>query len=204
MASPHIAFLASPVPAAQEALEVLTGLHGQCPPYAADVIVALGGDGFMLQTLHETMGLGLPVYGMNRGTVGFLMNEYSESDLQERLSDAEEEVINPLSMIAEDRAGEIHRQLAINEVSLLRAGPQAAKLRIYIDARLRMQELVCDGALLATPWASEDRTARNSGSAISRRESPISAGTARNSAVFGLALRRAMLPCFRVMRATAA
>eukprot|EP01031_Cornospumella_fuschlensis_P008377 gene8377-10328_t len=154
VASPHIAFLASPVPAAQEALGVLTGLHGQCPPYAADVIVALGGDGFMLQTLHETMGLGLPVYGMNRGTVGFLMNEYAEEGLAERLAAAEEAVINPLAMRAVDATGKITHALAINEVSLLRAGPQAAKLRILIDGKERMSELVCDGALVATPAGS--------------------------------------------------
>ena len=154
VASPHIAFLASPVPAAQEALEVLTGLHGQCPPYAADVIVALGGDGFMLQTLHETQGLGLPVYGMNRGTVGFLMNEYAAEGLAERLAAAEEAVINPLAMRAVDAQGKITDALAINEVSLLRAGPQAAKLRILIDGKERMSELVCDGALVATPAGS--------------------------------------------------
>lgn len=149
-----IAFHASSADHAQEAIKHLAALYGNVALEDADVIVALGGDGFMLQMLHDEMNTGRLVYGMNRGTIGFLMNEYSESDLQERLSDAEEEVINPLSMIAEDRAGEIHRQLAINEVSLLRAGPQAAKLRIYIDARLRMQELVCDGALLATPAGS--------------------------------------------------
>ncbi len=154
MAFTHIAFLASPAPAAQQALGALTALHGQCPPYAADVIVALGGDGFMLQTLHETQGLGLPVYGMNCGTVGFLMNEYSEEALAERLSAAEEAVINPLAMRAVSASGEITHALAINEVSLLRAGPQAAKLRISVDGKERMAELVCDGALLATPAGS--------------------------------------------------
>ncbi len=154
MAFLHIAFLASPVPAAQKALAALTAIHGQCPPYAADVIVALGGDGFMLQTLHEHQSLGLPVYGMNRGTVGFLMNAYSPVDLAERLDAAEEAVINPLSMRAVDAAGKITHALAINEVSLLRAGPQAAKLRISVDGKERMPELVCDGALLATPAGS--------------------------------------------------
>lgn len=154
LAFAHIAFLASSAPPAQEALEALTALHGQCPPYAADVIVALGGDGFMLQTLHETQGLGLPVYGMNRGTVGFLMNAYDADRLAERLNAAEEAVINPLAMRAADAAGNITDALAINEVSLLRAGPQAAKLRIVIDGKERMAELVCDGALLATPAGS--------------------------------------------------
>ena len=101
----------------------------------ADVIVALGGDGFMLRTLHATQELPAPVYGMNRGTIGFLMNEYSESDLVERLEAAEETVINPLSMRAMDQSGALHTALAINEVSLLRAGPQAAKLKITVDGR---------------------------------------------------------------------
>ena len=118
------------------------------------MIVALGGDGFMLQTLHRTQDLDAPVYGMNRGTVGFLMNEYSEHLLEERLDAAEEEVINPLSMRAVTRDGEVHNALAINEVSLLRAGPQAAKLKITVDGKVRMEELVCDGALLATPAGS--------------------------------------------------
>jgi NAD+ kinase len=116
--------------------------------------VALGGDGFMLHTLHRTQALDIPVYGMNRGTVGFLMNEYSETDLLDRLIAAEEEVINPLAMRAESLDGTLHEALAINEVSLLRAGPQAAKLRITIDGRLRLEELVCDGALVATPAGS--------------------------------------------------
>ena len=94
------------------------------------------------------------VYGMNRGTVGFLMNAFAADDLPARLHDAEETVINPLSMVATTVNGEVHRALAINEVSLLRAGPQAAKLRISVDGKMRMQELVCDGALVATPAGS--------------------------------------------------
>ncbi len=149
-----IAFVASDVPSAQTARAALVGRFGQVPEDEADVIVALGGDGFMLHTMHRTQNLDTPVYGMNRGTVGFLMNEYSESDLPERLEAAEEEVINPLSMRAEASDGAIHTALAINEVSLLRAGPQAAKLRITINGRLRLEELVCDGALVATPAGS--------------------------------------------------
>ena len=118
------------------------------------MIVALGGDGFMLQTMHATQHLDTPVYGMNRGTVGFLMNEFSAAGLAKRLDEAEEEVVNPLAMNALCVDGSMHEALAINEVSLLRAGPQAAKLRITIDGRLRMKELVCDGALVATPAGS--------------------------------------------------
>lgn len=149
-----ISFLASSAPVAQTALLVLADRFGSVAPQDADVIVALGGDGFMLRTLHDTQELPAPVYGMNRGTIGFLMNEYSENDLVERLKAAEETVINPLSMRAMDRSGVIHEALAINEVSLLRAGPQAAKLRITVDGRLRLAELVCDGALVATPAGS--------------------------------------------------
>lgn len=149
-----IAFLASDAPVAQTARAALIGRYGDVPTEDADVIVALGGDGFMLRTLHATQDLRAPVYGMNRGTIGFLMNEYSESDLIERLNEAEEEVINPLAMKAMDQSGKIHEALAINEVSLLRAGPQAAKLRITVDGRLRLAELVCDGALVATPAGS--------------------------------------------------
>ena len=150
----RIAFLASEVAVAQTARATLIGRYGDAPCDNADVIVALGGDGFMLRTLHATQHLSVPVYDMNRGTIGFLMNDYGESDLPERLAAAEEEVINPLAMRAMDRAGKLHEALAINEVSLLRAGPQAAKLRITVDGRLRLAELVCDGALLATPAGS--------------------------------------------------
>ncbi|WP_108482598.1 NAD kinase [Oceaniglobus ichthyenteri] len=149
-----IAFAASTAPLAEEALARLTELYGTVPPEQADVIVALGGDGFMLQTLHGHRDMDVPVYGMNRGTIGFLMNEYSEDDLLERLAAAEEEVINPLAMTALSKDGTAHHALAINEVSLLRAGPQAAKLRICVDGRERMPELVCDGALVATPAGS--------------------------------------------------
>lgn len=154
MAFHRIAFCASNAPAALEALEVLTRLHGQHGVDSADVIVALGGDGFMLQTLHDAQQTGLPVYGMNCGTIGFLMNAYSTEDLPERLGAAEQAVINPLAMRAETLDGSVTEALAINEVSLLRAGPQAAKLRISVDGRERMPELVCDGALVATPAGS--------------------------------------------------
>ena len=150
----NIAFLASPAAVAQTARATLIGRYGDVPVEDADVIVALGGDGFMLRTLHATQEIPAPVYGMNRGTIGFLMNEYSESGLVERLTSAVEEDINPLAMTAMDRLGTRHEALAINEVSLLRAGPQAAKLRITVDERVRLSELVCDGALVATPAGS--------------------------------------------------
>lgn len=152
--TPKIAFAASDTKMAQEALDALVGRYGTVGLEQAEVIVALGGDGFMLQTMHATQSLDAPVYGMNRGTVGFLMNEYHEDDLLYRLAAAEEEVVNPLSMVARTVEGDEIKALAINEVSLLRAGPQAAKLRIYVDDKLRMKELVCDGALVSTPAGS--------------------------------------------------
>ena len=152
--TPKIAFAASEAGIAQEALAALSEVYGQVPEAEADVIVALGGDGFMLQTLHGTMDLDAPVYGMNCGTIGFLMNEYARDGLLERLAAAEEAVINPLRMRAEAADGGVHEALAINEVSLLRAGPQAAKLRVSVDGRVRMEELVCDGALVSTPAGS--------------------------------------------------
>lgn len=150
----NLCFLASNAPDAQEARASLTARYGHFAPEEADVIVALGGDGFMLQTLHGTMGIDAPVYGMNRGTVGFLMNEFNENGLIERLEAAEETVINPLKMTAWGADGGAVEALAINEVALLREGPQAAKLRISVDGRVRMPELVCDGCLVATPAGS--------------------------------------------------
>ena len=152
--SKRIAFLASTADLAQSARNTFVHSFGDCDPSAAEVIVALGGDGFMLQTLHATQHLNVPVYGMNRGTVGFLMNEFSTDGLMARLAAAEEAAINPLRMRATCVDGQTHTALAINEVSLLRQGPQAAKLQILVDDRLRLSELACDGALVATPAGS--------------------------------------------------
>ncbi|MBY6155367.1 NAD kinase [Vannielia litorea] len=149
-----IAFLAAETQIAEEARRHLAGQHGDVPVEEAEVIVALGGDGHMLQTLRDTQHLDTPVYGMNCGTIGFLMNEYAEPALIERLEAAEEEVLHPLKMRAFTSDGGTEEVLAINEVSLLRQGPQAAKLRIQVDGRVRMDELVCDGALLCTPAGS--------------------------------------------------
>lgn len=150
----RIAFVSSDMAPAREALDRLCDRYGQVAMAEADVIVALGGDGFMLQTLNASRALLRPVYGMNQGTVGFLMNDYAEDDLHLRLERAEEAVLNPLRMRAVSEGGSVTEALAINEVSLLRQGPQAAKLRISIDGRERLAELVCDGALVATPAGS--------------------------------------------------
>lgn len=153
MSASKIAFRASRAPAAQLALVQLIARYGDVLIEDAEVVVCLGGDGHMLQTLHDIQGQ-LPVYGMNCGTVGFLMNGHVTDNLPERLVAAEEAVINPLSMRAEAPDGTVTEALAINEVSLLRAGPQAAKLRISVDGKERLAELVCDGALLSTPAGS--------------------------------------------------
>ena len=147
-----IHFTASDTEIALSALGRLMDRYGQAPVGRADVVVALGGDGFMLSTLRQNFGK--PVYGMNRGTVGFLMNDYAEDDLPHRIAAAEGTVINPLSMTACTPEGHEYQALAINEVSLLRAGHQAAKLRISVDGRVRMDELIADGALLSTPAGS--------------------------------------------------
>ncbi|KGJ15933.1 NAD kinase [Paracoccus sanguinis] len=147
-----IHFTASDTDIALSALGRLMDRYGQAPVARADVVVALGGDGQMLSVLRQN--LGRPVYGMNRGTVGFLMNDYAEDNLPARIAGAEVTVINPLSMVAGAPDGAEYRALAINEVSLLRAGPQAAKLQISVDGRVRMEELVADGALLSTPAGS--------------------------------------------------
>ncbi|HML27549.1 MAG TPA: NAD kinase [Hyphomicrobium sp.] len=150
----RIAFVASEVPEAIEAQHALIQRYGETEPANADVIVALGGDGFMLQTLHRFINDKIPIYGMNRGSVGFLMNDYREEDLLERLSAAETSRIHPLAMIATDANGKAHKSLAINEISLFRQRYQAAKLQIAIDDKVRLEELICDGILVSTPAGS--------------------------------------------------
>jgi NAD+ kinase len=150
----RLAFVASERPEAQDARDRLAARYGDASESEAQAIVALGGDGFMLEMLHRHMGGGRPIYGMNFGSVGFLMNEYCEDDLLGRINAAEEAVIHPLRMKAVDIHGGSHEALAINEVSLLRQTRQTAKLRITIDGKVRLAELSCDGALVATPAGS--------------------------------------------------
>ncbi|MGC2855856.1 NAD kinase [Novispirillum sp. DQ9] len=150
----NVAFVAADSPAAQEALMRFRHRYGHVPPDSADVIVALGGDGFMLESLHRYMALGKPIYGMHRGTVGFLMNAFREDDLPARLKRAQPVTLHPLRMKADTVDGRQHEALAINEVSLLRETRQAAKLRITIDSRERLSELVCDGVLVCTAAGS--------------------------------------------------
>jgi NAD+ kinase len=150
----RIAFLASESPEARRALHRLVKAHGNAKPEEADVIVALGGDGLMLQTLHKSLAWKLPIYGMNRGSVGFLMNDYSEKELPQRLAAAELTTIRPLTMKATSINGSNHSAIAFNEVSLLRQRSQAAKLTIKIDGHTRLEELIADGILVATPAGS--------------------------------------------------
>ena len=149
-----ISFRASETDEAQVALKRLTERFGQIPPSEAEVLVALGGDGFMLETLHSDWARKLPVYGMNRGTVGFLLNNYTESKLLERLERAVPVILHPLKMTAVTRDGEVHEAHAINEVSLLRSTRQTAKIGIFVDEVERLDSLICDGVLLATPAGS--------------------------------------------------
>jgi NAD+ kinase len=150
----RIAFVASTTPEARDACTQLQKRYGHAEPAEADVIVALGGDGLMLQTLHKFMNSGKPIYGMHRGTVGFLMNEFVVDGLIERISAAHTTVIHPLSMQALDVDGNNHERRAINEVSLFRQSAQAAHLRILVDGQERLAELVADGVLVATPAGS--------------------------------------------------
>ena len=149
-----LAFVASQNSEAEAACARLTQHYGGVQVEDADIIIALGGDGLMLQTLHAHMNMGKPIFGMNHGSVGFMMNSYSEDDLLARLADARLSILRPLKMTATDAGGTTHEALAINEVSLLRMTAQAAKLKITVDGRERMDELICDGALLATPAGS--------------------------------------------------
>jgi NAD+ kinase len=149
-----IAFVAAESEAAQAAMRRLEARYPHVDPEKADLVVALGGDGFMLETLHRFVGRRIPIYGMNRGTVGFLMNSFREHGLIERLSRAQKVVLHPLRMRARTGDGRQVEALAMNEVSLLRETRQAAKLRIRVDGKIRLEELACDGILLATPAGS--------------------------------------------------
>lgn len=149
-----LSFRASPAPAAQDLRATLAARYGDHSLEEAETVVAIGGDGFMLETLHATEALDVPVFGLNRGTVGFLMNDAIEGDLPVRISAAYEHVIHPLALTIERDQGASERFTAINEVSVLRHGPQAAHLRLFVDGAERMDRLMADGVMLATPAGS--------------------------------------------------
>jgi NAD+ kinase len=150
----NVAFIASPSDEAEAARRHLAHLYGSSPPDLADAVVALGGDGFMLQALRRFLDTGKPVYGMHRGSIGFLMNEFRIDGLMERLRRAEITRIKPLSMTARTADGVLHEARAFNEVALWRQTYQAAKLKIVIDGIERLTELICDGLIVATPAGS--------------------------------------------------
>jgi NAD+ kinase len=194
----HIAFVASDTVVARRAAEGLRARYGTVAPEDADAIVALGGDGFMLETLHAVMHRDIPVYGMNRGSVGFLMNEYGAEALKDRLDRSVESRIHPLRMLATDKHGRQVEALAINEVSLLRETRQAAKIAILIDGSIRMPELICDGVLVATPAGSTAYNLSAHGPIL-----PIDAGLLAVTPISAFRPRRwrgALLPMQAVIR----
>src|SRR5215510_4906431 len=152
--APRLAFVSAATPAARNARKKLEKRYSAVTPAQADIIVALGGDGLMLQTLHRNMRRRTPIFGMNLGTVGFLMNTYREVGLLQRLKGARQVTLTPLRMLAQDKRGRIFEVTAINEVSLLRSSRQTARIAVAVDRRNRMPDLYCDGVLVATPAGS--------------------------------------------------
>src|SRR3981189_1306238 len=152
--APRLAFVSAATPTARTVRTRLEKRYGAVKPAQADIIVALGGDGLMLQTLHRNMRRGTPIYGMNLGTVGFLMNTYREAGLLQRLKKARQVELTPLRMLATNSRGQIFEATAINEVSLLRSSRQTARIAVSVDGRKRLPDLYCDGALVATPAGS--------------------------------------------------
>src|SRR6185295_5530680 len=151
--APALHFVAAAAPDAQAALALMRQRHKDVGAERAEIVIALGGDGFMLQSLHSFIGKGKPIYGMNLGSVGFLMNEFREDDLIERLAAAESAEVHPLRMHAQSPKG-VSEALAFNDVHLFRQTRQAAKIRIQVDGKSRINELICDGVLVSTPAGS--------------------------------------------------
>lgn len=149
-----IAIVSSSAKTARDACNKLKAQYQTVPSHEADVIVALGGDGFMLQSLHKQIKRPVPIFGMNKGTVGFMMNEFKSTGLMKRISKAETVTLHPLRMVAKNKDGEVVEALAINEVSLLRETRQTARIVIEVDGKERLKELVCDGIMVATPAGS--------------------------------------------------
>jgi NAD+ kinase len=150
----HIHFHTATSERATTAFKELIKSYGQCEPEQADIIVVLGGDGTMLEALHKYKELGKPFYGMNRGSVGFMLNPYRAENLLERLNNSQRVPLAPLKMSSTTRDGEVVKAYAFNEVSLLRERGHAAKLTVYVDNIVRLDELVCDGIIVATPAGS--------------------------------------------------
>ena len=149
-----IAYEVSSTQQAQEMFEQVSSKHPASNPNDADVIVAIGGDGFMLSVMHKFVNTNKPIYGINCGTVGFLMNAIAKNDLMQSIKTAISHTIKPLEMHATDTDGIVHRSIAFNEVSLFRTSGQAVHLKISVQKKVRIESLVCDGALLSTPAGS--------------------------------------------------
>ncbi|KAA5605246.1 NAD kinase [Roseospira marina] len=184
--------------AARAAGDLLRTRYGHVPPDQADVIVALGGDGFMLETLHEAITLGTPIFGMNQGSIGFLMNQFRINGLMERLRAAQPVEIHPLSMITRTHDSRTVEALAINEVSMLRETRQAAKLRISVDGRVRLPEMICDGVLVCTAAGSTAYNASAHGPIL-----PMGANVMAVTPISAFRPRRwrgAVLPCTATVR----
>jgi NAD+ kinase len=154
MPDPALAFIANATPEAQRALKLMRRKYGHVPPAKAEIIVALGGDGLMLQTLHRALKRQTPIYGMNLGTVGFLMNQYRPNGLPARLRRARRITLTPLHMLTQTTRGSTREAIAINEVSLFRSSRQTARISISVDRQERMPELYCDGIMVSTPAGS--------------------------------------------------
>lgn len=154
MPEPNLSFVANATPEAQKALRTLRRRYGHVPPAQAEVVVALGGDGLMLQTLHKSLKRQTPIYGMNLGTVGFLMNQYRVPGLLSRIHKARRISLTPLRMIVQTTRGQTREAIAINEVSLFRSSRQTARIAISVDRRKRLPELHCDGVMVATAAGS--------------------------------------------------
>jgi NAD+ kinase len=152
--TPRLAFIAAATPAARTARKALERRYGAVAPAQADIIVALGGDGLMLQALHRNMRRKTPIFGMNLGTVGFLLNQYRAAGLPTRIRHARQVMLTPLRMLAVNGRGGRHEVTAINEVSLLRSSRQTARIAVAVDGKMRIPDLYCDGALIATPAGS--------------------------------------------------
>ena len=197
-------FYAADTPQARQARNSLIRLYGDASLEQADVVVALGGDGSMLRALHDSVKHKKPVFGMNRGSIGFLLNNYHEENLTGRLQKAHTVKINPLRMKVRTMAGEVQDELAINEVSLLRETRQTAKLRIRVDGVVRLDELICDGIIVATPAGSTANNLSAYGPII-----PLSAGILALTPISAFRPRRwrgALLPqssriCFDILEA---
>ncbi|MFO1161564.1 MAG: NAD kinase [Reyranellaceae bacterium] len=152
--APRLAFISAATSTARDARARLIKRYGAVSPAKADIIVALGGDGLMLQALHSNIGRSTPIYGMNLGTIGFLLNTYKEPGLLQRLKTARRVSLTPLRMVATDSRGRTTEAMAINEVSLLRSSRQTARVAVSVDGRKRLPDLYCDGILVATPAGS--------------------------------------------------